>query len=354
MGFKCQRWTLANLLPVFFVFWIIGSIWGLYVTLHLMYLLQIWRPAQPGVKLEFSESMWQRGVLETCISQFLTLMLAICFWMAISTDPGSVPEDSEWMPGRRSDARDEDYATHTRTSEVKHTGAPRYCKWCECYKPDRCHHCRVCRSCILRMDHHCPWIANCVGFRNHKYFLLLVFYSLSCCVFISCTMTESLHRVLFEETTFPRRFLVVFGVTLSVMMGVLLMLFFMLHIWLVWRATTTIEFCEKAYKRAGADSGTVSLYDTTPYENIKAVLGHNPLFWLVPCAGPEGDGLQFATNDGDDKSSSKSDVGDGRSGSSRSASCSSVPSSAVARPKANSGNSEASGIPPEVTGQGRD
>jgi len=52
------------------------------------------------------------------------------------------------------------------------------CLQCHNFKPLRAHHCSICNVCVLRMDHHCPWIHNCVGHYNQRYFLLMIFYVL--------------------------------------------------------------------------------------------------------------------------------------------------------------------------------
>lgn len=62
------------------------------------------------------------------------------------------------------------------------SGGIRWCKKCDCWKPDRCHHCSQCRQCTLKsefpcmlreawvvdwiVDHHCVWLGTCVGYNN--------------------------------------------------------------------------------------------------------------------------------------------------------------------------------------------
>lgn len=309
------RWSASNTVPVVFVLGIIAITWLTYVRLHLMRLLQPYKvPEEVEKTLGFEgyvqQTIWQillvpaayfrapkevdetlrfEGYVQLTISQILLALMMICFVRAVCTDPGSVPETNDWLrlpvtgpgEGRRP----------STTFEVKQSGKRRFCQKCNKYKPDRCHHCRVCNSCILRMDHHCPWIANCVGWGNHKYFFLLVLYSGANCVYIIATMSSTLAEVIAHmETETPDRFNLVFGMTVSWIMAILLLGFFAFHSWLMTGALTTIEFCEK--RTTGRGFGTLS-FSHGLYENMRAVLGPNPLLWLLPLAPPTGDGLCF-------------------------------------------------------------
>ncbi|CAF1326096.1 unnamed protein product [Adineta ricciae] len=55
-----------------------------------------------------------------------------------------------------------------------------YCTWCLARRPLRSKHCRECRRCVAKFDHHCPWIDNCVGEKNMRYFTGFVFFTPIC------------------------------------------------------------------------------------------------------------------------------------------------------------------------------
>lgn len=51
-----------------------------------------------------------------------------------------------------------------------------FCAVCECVRPPRAWHCDICNICILKRDHHCPYMACCVGYYNHRYFIMFTMY----------------------------------------------------------------------------------------------------------------------------------------------------------------------------------
>lgn len=58
---------------------------------------------------------------------------------------------------------------------------------------------------VLNMDHHCPWVKNCVGYQNRKFFLQLLVYTLICLVsilihgYVFCTDSHgSYYSVIFR------------------------------------------------------------------------------------------------------------------------------------------------------------
>jgi hypothetical protein len=46
-----------------------------------------------------------------------------------------------------------------------------------------------CDVCVLKMGHHCPWVANCIGLYNFMHVLNMLFYALLSCNLILDTQS---------------------------------------------------------------------------------------------------------------------------------------------------------------------
>ena len=103
----------------------------------------------------------------------------VVFWQMLSLtittfmDPGIIPRVYD------DEAIDENFLSPMyRHVEVRGVDVrQKWCTTCHFYRPPRSSHCSICDNCVQDFDHHCPWVNNCIGRRNYRYFLTFMFTS---------------------------------------------------------------------------------------------------------------------------------------------------------------------------------
>ncbi|EEB13059.1 zinc finger protein DHHC domain containing protein, putative [Pediculus humanus corporis] len=150
--------------------------WGPIITLLIIKIVSLttvycnaqWWPPQHSIG----------GLLNATTFLFLCVLVISNFLSTVFNGPGFLPK--EWKPGN---------------SDTKYL---QFCNVCLGYKAPRSHHCKKCQRCVLKMDHHCPWINTCVGFKNQAQFILFLLFAFCACiqstVILSCSLYRALNR----------------------------------------------------------------------------------------------------------------------------------------------------------------
>jgi len=261
---KVIRYTVnaVKWLPPFVIFLVLCFCY--YVMAYLFCYLQLYTLGQ----------YFLTATLCFCIFNIIFVLNMISFLKAIYCNPGIVPE-----------------SFYDRVKSVQYSPLAEQfieCPTCEKPKPPRSHHCRHCKACIRKMDHHCPVVNNCVGWGNYKYFVLLLTWSCIMCWYgVLCGIIKLI--LIGFTSNYIVEIQIVVGLFISIAYSITLVIFAGMHYYMISKNKSTLD--NIIFKK------NKNIYDIGEYNNFCQVFGDDPIYWFLPIFTSKGDGCSFPIND---------------------------------------------------------
>ncbi|KAK2715524.1 palmitoyltransferase ZDHHC15B-like isoform X2 [Artemia franciscana] len=272
-------------IPVLFI--VAVAVWSYYAYVIQLCLLSVGSPAQKMLYLVFYHLFF--------------IMFSWSYWQTVFTPVARVPH--EFRPPTDVAFAFEHAETQQQQREIleefsrnlpvvtRSLMGVRFCEKCYHIKPDRAHHCSVCECCVLKMDHHCPWVNTCVGWSNYKFFILFLGYAALYCIYVSLTSLPFFIAFWKNQVEAgPGKFHVLFLFFVATMFFISVSSLFSYHIYLLLLNRSTLESFRPPVFRLGPDKDGFHL---GKFNNVAEIFGDDIKLWFFPIFTSKGDGVSY-------------------------------------------------------------
>lgn len=169
--------------------------------------------------------------------------------------------------------------------------ALRFCEGCNVPKAPRSHHCSMCgtnNGCILKMDHHCPWINGCVGYHNYRYFFGFLLWLLAGTIY---SFSSCAYMLWFHDPVYAHAFEKVSGETnqvffifvLTVAIAITMCLYVGFNVYGIYHNLSAVEFhiSKEVASNSGGNVSVRNPYNIGPLKNAIECLGPETTPWQI-------------------------------------------------------------------------